>query len=103
MFLEERHKGGAMGASGALGGKPMVHPETGQTGWDGCPNEYYRDIFDVWKRQLGGQGHHWGPCRRGGKETPTVRADRLARAGGITLSEMFVEGAETGRAAASVL
>lgn len=48
VFLEERRKGDA------LFGRPMVHPETGQTGWDGCPEDYYRNVVEGWKRQLGG-------------------------------------------------
>ncbi len=48
VFLEERRKGNF------LSGKPMVHPQTGQTGWDGCPDDYYRNIVEDWKRQLGG-------------------------------------------------
>ena len=47
VFLEERRKGDS------LFGKPMVHPETGETGWSGCPDDYYRNIVEGWKRQLG--------------------------------------------------
>jgi hypothetical protein len=38
-YLEERSKGNA------LTGKPMVHPEMGETGWSGCPDEYFRNVI----------------------------------------------------------
>lgn len=47
--FSEKHRMGDV-----LSGKPTVHPQTGQTGWDGCPDAYYRSIFEGWKRQLGG-------------------------------------------------
>ena len=43
-FLEERQKTGSM----LIGGEPMVHPETGQTGWSGCPDDYYRNVIQGW-------------------------------------------------------
>ncbi len=43
-FFEERGKTGSMILS-----EPMTHPETGQTGWSGCPDDYYRNIIQGWQ------------------------------------------------------
>lgn len=40
-FIEERQKTGSM----LIEGEPMVHPETGQTGWSGRPDDYPQGII----------------------------------------------------------
>jgi hypothetical protein len=46
-YLESRQKTGSM----LIGGEPMVHPETGEVGWSGLPDEYVQNVIDTLRRQ----------------------------------------------------